>query len=146
MAAPRFSLALGTKKASSAPLPKPKAALGGHDSDHEDVEEGKAQDVSHFDQAAGGAIHEDRAPKAKAPLVIKGPENRDWREEGRRKRQKTALPGKGSGREDVPEEEMRENGAPKSYGLNIVEKKAEDTLETGIADGNGKDAKQRDSH
>ncbi len=136
MAAPRFSLALGIKKTSSAPPPKRKAALSGHDSDIEDEEEGKAQDVSHFDQDAGGAIHKDRVPNPKEQLVIKGPANRDWRDASRRKRQKTALPGQGGRGEDVPGEEMRESGAPKSYGLNIVEKRTDTEPEADVVNEN----------
>lgn len=134
MAALKFSLALGGKKAAAAPL-KRKVALGGHDFDHEEVGEGRAQEISHFDIAAGGAIHEDHLPKAKAPLVIKGPSNRDWREASRRKRQKTALPGDGRGEQDIPEGELRENGAPKSYGLNIMAKDDEDGESNDTANG-----------
>ncbi|KAF2098601.1 hypothetical protein NA57DRAFT_56256 [Rhizodiscina lignyota] len=119
MSGPRFSLTLGTKKTTVPPPPTRKPALGDHDSDLEDDAEGKAHEVSHFDLAAGGAIHEKHTPKKREPLVIKAQPNRDWMEESRRKRQKTGLPGEERNGRDMPDEK---NGAPKSYGLNVMEK------------------------
>ncbi|KAF1815882.1 hypothetical protein P152DRAFT_390129 [Eremomyces bilateralis CBS 781.70] len=99
--APKFSLSLSKKTSSSTskqtPKPPTRPSLGRpkfHDSDDEDdTTEGVVQSVSHFDQAAGGAIDVNRVQdEKKGPLVIRGPGNRDWKEESRRKRQKGPLP------------------------------------------------------
>lgn len=129
MAAPdppaKFSLALGSKKAAPPNTKKrPHSTL--QDSDDEDAGAPAAQEVSHFDASAGGAIDASKPKEDKGPLVIPKLLNRDWHAEGQqRKRQKSQLParpqanGNGAAADDKFEEEKP------LYGLNVV-KKADD--------------------
>nr|POE63406.1 pre-mrna-splicing factor spp2 [Quercus suber] len=95
-AAPKISLALGTKKQ---PQPSPTngvkrshAALG--DEDDEAEHHGRVEEVSHFDQRKGGAIDSSRS-EPRGPLVIASQSNRDWKQASHRngnKRQRNGLP------------------------------------------------------
>lgn len=135
-----FSISLGSKSKPAKPpssLAKPnlkKPALVSHDSGGESDAEGAAQEVSHFDAAAGGAIHESRKEKEeKQPLVIQSQPNRDWREEATRKRQRGPLPGQdgqnGSGKGvdlDLMEKQAKERLAQTKMGLNVMRKEEEE--------------------
>ena len=96
----RFSVSLSASKPkptptaiSKPPNPKkrPRSSLADSDSDNEDTSRGP-QLVSGFDHSVGGAIGVNGVEKPKAPLVIHGPKNRDWRDEARRKKGKNILP------------------------------------------------------
>ncbi|EKG13430.1 hypothetical protein MPH_09456 [Macrophomina phaseolina MS6] len=121
MAAPaKFSLALGSKK-TAPPNAKKRPHSTLHDSDDEDASAPQAQEVSHFDVSAGGAIDASKPKADKGPLVIPKQGNRDWRAESQaRKRQKSQLPSRpqanGHGDADDFEEEKP------VFGLNIVNK------------------------
>ena len=68
------------------PRKRPHSSLRDSDSETEGTEaRGNTLLVSSFDQAAGGAIGVNGVERPKAPLVIQGPKNRDWREESRRR-------------------------------------------------------------
>lgn len=70
---------------------RPYSSLADSDSDDETTNQ-EPQLVSSFDNSAGGAITINGDGKSKAPLVIQGQRNRDWREETRKKRGKILLP------------------------------------------------------
>ncbi|KAF2456732.1 DExH-box splicing factor binding site-domain-containing protein [Lineolata rhizophorae] len=128
MAAPgapaKFSLALGAKKATAPPSAsrRPKSTL--RDSDDED-ETPRAQHISHFDQAAGGAYDVETREPEKKPLVIEAQPNRNWRDETKRRRQRSSLPGEaGSATGDAAEKRGDTlNGGPQAYGLTVVSSK-----------------------
>ena len=90
-----FSISFGTHKskqpppAPSNPRKRPRSTLEDQDSDNE--EKPRAQAVTGFDQAAGGAISTS-ITSDKSPLIIQPQKNRDWREETRQKRVKNLLP------------------------------------------------------
>lgn len=67
------------------------SSLADSESDDEIINQ-EPQLVLSFDNSAGGAITINGDGKPKAPLVIQGQRNRDWREETRRKRGKNLLP------------------------------------------------------
>lgn len=67
------------------------SSLADSESDDETINQ-EPQLVSSFDNSAGGAITINGNSKPKAPLVIQGQRNRDWREETRRKRGRNLLP------------------------------------------------------
>lgn len=138
MSAKPFSLSFGSKSKPTKPsasISKPvlkKPALVTHESDGESDHEGAAQEVSHFDAAAGGAIHESQKKEEKQPLVIQSQANRDWQEEAKRKRQRGALPGQdgrdGSGKGvdlELMEREAKEKLARTKMGLNVMKKEEE---------------------
>ena len=87
-----FSISFGSTKPKIAPTPVPKkrphSALADH-SDGEDEREPAAELVSGFDHA--GAVVTNGRKEEKAPLVIQGEKNRDWREESRKKRRRKNL-------------------------------------------------------
>ena len=95
-----FSIALPSSKpkqllqAARKPLnfkKRPHSSLADSESDDEIINQ-EPQLVSSFDNSAGGAITVNGDGKPKAPLVIQGQRNRDWREETRRKKGKNLLP------------------------------------------------------
>lgn len=119
----KISLALGgAKKGKPAPtngVKRSHAAL--HDGEDEDNLDGRAQTVSHFDRAAGGAIDEANRAKKEQPLVIKPQANRDWREASQRnKRQKVPEALQQNGREQ--ELEAKEAASKPLFGLNVSKK------------------------
>lgn len=70
---------------------RPYSSLADSDTEDEIINQ-EPQLVSSFDNSAGGAITINGDGKPKAPLVIQGQRNRDWREEARKKRGKNLLP------------------------------------------------------
>ncbi|KKY25768.1 putative pre-mrna-splicing factor spp2 [Diplodia seriata] len=124
MAAPdppaKFSIALGAKKAAPQNTKKrPHSTL--HDSDDEDEGAPQAQDVSHFDASAGGAIDARKPKDEKGPLVIKKQANRDWHAESQaRKRQKSQLPTRPQANGHGDDEHFEEEKPV--YGLSVVKK------------------------
>lgn len=85
--------------------------------------------VSTFDHSAGGAISIHGVEKAKAPLVILGQKNRDWREESRKKG-RNLLPNEVQsakvGKDFFTEKTLGANGALQDFGLNFVKAAVED--------------------
>lgn len=128
-----FSISLPTSKPKQAtaqsaprllnPKKRPHSSLADSDSDNESSTHGP-QLVSSFDHSAGGAISVNGVEKPKAPLVIVGQKNRDWRDESRRKRGRNLLPaevqaarsGQGSQGKDSVERDV----APRDFGLTFV--------------------------
>ena len=94
MSGNKISLSLGGARKLPPPtngVKRPRAAL--HDDEDEGETNGKAQTVSHFDAAAGGAVDASRKKEDKGPLLIAPQANRDWRDKAsQRKRQKSGLP------------------------------------------------------
>ena len=93
-----ISLSISKSKASlsatpqpSNPKKRPHSSLADSDSEIEVIDR-EPQLVAAFDHSAGGAIGINGVEKPKAPLVIHGPKNRDWRDEARRKKSKNILP------------------------------------------------------
>ncbi|WPH03635.1 Hypothetical protein R9X50_00651800 [Acrodontium crateriforme] len=135
----KISLSLGAKKpgkpAPTNGIKRPHAAL--HEDDDEDHEHGIAHTVSHFDAKAGGAVDHTKPKEEKKLLVIQPQSNRDWKEAGKRKRQRnghgngTVLPHEVQ-RNGVDEKELevREAAKKPGFGLNVYEKKAEDKVKT----------------
>lgn len=128
-----FSLSLGSSKAKAPPKPlprkRPHSALAEPDSDNE--EGSGPQLVSAFDQHAGGAVFlgESEAPKGKAPLVIQGTKNRDWRAESQRRRGKNLLPAEvqaakadRNGPSNAAEAHVERSEVSKASGLSFVTK------------------------
>lgn len=77
--------------------------------------------MSSFDHSAGGAISVNGVEKPKAPLVIVGQKNRDWRDESRRKRGRNLLPAEvqaAKSGQDSSGVEM--DVAPRDFGLTFV--------------------------
>ena len=88
-----ISISFGAPKPKGPPIPAPRkrfhSALADN-SDGEDEGQPAAQLVSGFDQS--GAVVSNGRKVEKPLLIIQAEKNRDWREESRRKRQKTLLP------------------------------------------------------
>ncbi|KAK3112045.1 DNA primase large subunit Spp2 [Teratosphaeriaceae sp. CCFEE 6253] len=127
----KISLALGGARKPSKPVAtngvkRSHASL--RDEDDEGHDDGGAQTVSHFDKAAGGAIDEGNREHEEGPLIITPQANRDWKDAGKRKRQRTALPG-GQGRQDLSAQvaaEARLEAAKPGFGLNVTQKASEE--------------------
>ncbi|KAJ9663461.1 DNA primase large subunit Spp2 [Coniosporium apollinis] len=131
-AAPKFSLALGTKKAPSSQTTKSKRPHSSlQDSDDEDAGHAQPQEVSHFDQLAGGAIGVNGAKQSKGPLVIQSQKNRDFRDESRRKRQKNGLPAEAQARANgvVTKEPNGAGSGLQPFGLTVVEKSSVEEIQ-----------------
>lgn len=129
-----FSISLPASKAKPGPqtISKPTnpkkrlhSSLADYDSDSDnDASLSGPQFVASFDHAAGGAIGVDGPQKTKAPLVIQGLMNRNWREESRRKKGKNLLPtevqavrsGQGFAASNTAETDAR----PREFGLSFV--------------------------
>ena len=125
----KISLALGNSKkpAPTNGVKRSHATL--HDHEEEDHGHGKAQTVSHFDKAAGGAIDERKPKIEKGPMIIAPQSNRDWKEASQKnKRQRSARVPEENGHDD----DIQEHGQSKpTYGLNIRSK--EEAVENGHA-------------
>ncbi|KAI9724451.1 MAG: hypothetical protein M1812_000519 [Candelaria pacifica] len=136
-----FSLSLGAPKLKSSPLSrKPLVPSNGtkrphsslRDSDDEDeVAHPQPQLVSAFDHSAGGAIVLGGQDDKKAPLVIQGQRNRDWREESRKKRGRNLLPREVQAAREAQKNENASggkeaevvNGEVQAYGLTFAAKR-----------------------
>ncbi|KAF2481044.1 DExH-box splicing factor binding site-domain-containing protein [Neohortaea acidophila] len=127
----KISLALtGAKKPHLPPkanpsngIKRPHAAL--HDHDDEDDAHGhggRAEVVSHFDRAAGGAIDVSKPVREEKMLVIAPRANRDWREASQRnKRQRALKVGREEGRNGDGVPSVQEEEKP-SFGLNVFKR------------------------
>ena len=130
----RFSLGLGAKKSShshhnhshnghhhrhSNGTKRPHSAL--HDSDSED-EEGRHQEITHFDTSAGGGVHSEQKAVEKKPLVIPVGENS-------RKRQKSGLPSQNTEAAEAAAAEAKAQAQPTTFGLNVQKREEVDTTE-----------------
>ncbi|KAI9818139.1 MAG: hypothetical protein M1827_000764 [Pycnora praestabilis] len=130
-----FSLSLGGSKPKPLPLSqKPLTPSNGtkrphsslNDSDDDGDISPQAQLVLAFDHSAGGAISVNGLGGGKAPLIIQGQRNRDWREESRRKRGRNLLPAEvqaaraTGGVTDGQEVKDVVNGGPQAFGLSFV--------------------------
>ena len=123
-----FSLSFGPARPKIAPTPTPKkrphSALADH-SDGEDEGQPAAELVSGFDQS--GAVVSNGKREEKAPLVIYGEKNRDWREESRKKRRKNILPAEVQAARSGKYDEMKvaqveRNEVSKQSGISFVQK------------------------
>ncbi|KAF2403209.1 hypothetical protein EJ06DRAFT_580372 [Trichodelitschia bisporula] len=94
------------------------------DSDSDSDAEGRTESVSHFDLAAGGAIHSDRPREEKQPLVIPV-QNPTWRVGDKRKRQTGALPSADQAAADEAAVE-RARAKKLAFGLTVPERAASD--------------------
>ena len=99
MASFSLSLASGPKTRKSSPSPRRNGVKRAHasledaDSEEEELNVGKRQNVTHFDVSAGGAVDVSDPKVVKEALVIKSQANRDWKQASvRSKRQKYGLP------------------------------------------------------
>lgn len=146
--APKISLSLGVKRKAAAPPKKVNLAHSKlHDSDDEDVAAPQAQEVSGFDQSAGGAISsvkDARSSASQGPKIIPSQRNRDWREASRRGRQKKislSADAQGSGGQNgsaQPNGTVRQEDPedrPTAYGLNVVRAESEATQNGATAAG-----------
>ncbi|KAF1984507.1 hypothetical protein K402DRAFT_413755 [Aulographum hederae CBS 113979] len=117
---------------------RPLAAFHDDDDEHNDAAS-KPQDVSHFDQSAGGAVPVNQAAKSTA-LVIPKLANRNWREESRRKRQRSGLPAEAQAQKNgMTDDDFRETSKPATaYGLNIM-KPAEQQMDVNTPDKSDED-------
>ncbi|TKA72788.1 hypothetical protein B0A55_07332 [Friedmanniomyces simplex] len=144
----KISLALTGTKARPPPRPtngtkRSHAALR-EDDDEDHHDSGRAQTVSHFDKAAGGAIDEANKDQEQGPLVITAQANRDWKEAqgGRRKRQRHGLPERGSQAQNVSAQAAREaelEAAKPGFGLNVTKRIDGGSEAEDLAGSNGHD-------
>ena len=108
---------------------RPYSSLADSDSDDEIINQ-EPQLVSSFDNSAGGAITINGDGKPKAPLVIQGQRNRDWREEARKKRGKNLLPaelqGIRSGQVPLEKTVTEKQNALQEFGLVSITTEAKD--------------------
>lgn len=108
---------------------RPYSSLADSDSDDETPSQ-EPQLVSSFDNSAGGAITINGDGKPKAPLVIQGQRNRDWRGETRKKRGKNLLPaelqGIRSGQIPLDKTVTEKRNALQEFGLVSVTTEAKD--------------------
>lgn len=108
---------------------RPYSSLEDSDSDDEIINQ-EPQLVSSFDNSAGGAITINSDSKPKAPLVIQGQRNRDWREEARKKRGKYLLPaelqGIRSGQVSLEKIVTEKQNALQEFGLVSITTEAKD--------------------
>lgn len=108
---------------------RPHSSLADSESDDETIDQ-EPQLVSSFDNSAGGAITINGDSKSKAPLVIQGQRNRDWREETRRKRGKNLLPAEvqdiRSGKALLEKTVAEKQNALQEFGLISVKTEAKD--------------------
>lgn len=108
---------------------RPYSSLADSDSDDETINQ-EPQLVSSFDNSAGGAITINGDGKPKAPLVIQGQRNRDWREEARKKRGKNLLPaelqGIRSGQVPLEKTVTEKQNALQEFGLISITTEAKD--------------------
>lgn len=108
---------------------RPYSSLADSDSDDEIINQ-EPQLVSSFDNSAGGAITINGGGKPKAPLVIQGQRNRDWREEARKKRGKNLLPaelqGIRSGQVPLEKTVTEKQNALQEFGLVSITTEAKD--------------------
>jgi G-patch protein len=117
----KVSLALGPIKSKAIPkstslrtsngVKRRSAHLG--DSDEEEESSGKHQSISHFDQDAGGAIHDVVIPKPSQKLIITAKPNHD-RLDYKRRAQKSVLPAQEDAQIAAPT-----TSKPVAYGLII---------------------------
>lgn len=110
------------------PKKRPYSTLADSDSDNEGTNRGP-QLVSSFDHSAGGAIGIGGVEKPKAPLVIRGQKNRDWRQEIRRSKGKNILPAEEqAARAGTSLEAKEAEGAetPKAFGLTFMKREVRD--------------------
>lgn len=108
---------------------RPYSSLADSDSGDETINQ-EPQLVSSFDNSAGGAIIINGDGKPKAPLVIQGQRNRDWREETRKKRGKNMLPaelqGIRSGQVPLEKTVTEKQNALQEFGLVSIITEAKD--------------------
>lgn len=108
---------------------RPYSSLADSDSDDEYINQ-EPQLVSSFDNSAGGAITINGDGKPKAPLVIQGQRNRDWREEARKKKGKNFLPaelqGIRSGQVPLGKTVTEKQNALQEFGLVSITTEAKD--------------------
>ncbi|MCJ1435954.1 hypothetical protein MMC27_005330 [Xylographa pallens] len=135
-----FSISLSSKiktTTSSAlvanPRKRPRSSLA-EDSDsegHERIGHGP-QLVSGFDHSEGGAIGENKPKEPKVPLVIQRQSNRNWREEGRRKRGKDLLPAEERAAREgkVVDGDDNGSGERETFGLTIVKRNSDAEVQT----------------
>ena len=146
-----FSISFGSTRPKTAPTPVPKkrphSALADH-SDGEDEREPAAELVSGFDHA--GAVVTNGRKEEKAPLVIQGEKNRDWREESRKKRRKNLLPAEvqaaRSGKyESLKAAQVDRDEVSKQSGISFVQKDrdGDTTMAEGQASKHGAEEKPR---
>ncbi|KAK5693700.1 DNA primase large subunit Spp2 [Elasticomyces elasticus] len=129
----KISLSLGTKKPPKVTptngVKRSHAALR-DDDDDEHHDSGHAESISQVDIVIEGA---DTAKKQdRGPLIIAPQANRDWKEAGRRKRQKHTLPGNGgqsSAQDVIAQQAAREaelEALKPGFGLNVTKKTGEE--------------------
>jgi hypothetical protein len=116
-----MKFSLGVKKTNDVKLTtdrkRPRALLD--DDEEPEIE----QPIAITGFADGGVIHKEAVKEEKAP-VIRGIPNRDWREESKRKRQRSRMPG-AEQHAQVSEAEIKEKEAKvMQFGLTVVQKEA----------------------
>ena len=109
-----------------------KRALDGSDNEDDDEHNAQPQKITSF----GPGLNEPK-PEPKKALVIPAQQNRDWREQAKRKRQRSGIPassssgkaGGGAGGDNDDEGGTEEGqgvkGMPTNFGLTVKEKKKE---------------------
>ena len=119
--AARISLSLGSAKksgAATAPVKRPRAVLEEDNHDEQDAHDPHVP-ITHFGQNGASNAGSTVAP-APARTIASLP-NRNWRDESRRKRQKSGIPGSAQTNGNVPSGKDVVHGELPIYGLNISE-------------------------
>ena len=144
-----FSISFGSTKPkitpTAVPKKRPHSALADH-SDGEDEREPAAELVSGFDHA--GAVVTNGRKEEKAPLVIQGEKNRDWREESRKKRRKNLLPAEvqaaRSGKyESLKAAQVERDEVSKQSGISFVHKDRDGDTTMAEAQASNHDAEEK---
>ncbi len=134
-----FRLSIAPKKSTPLQSPKSKRPHSSlQDSDDEEAGHAQPQEVSHFDLTAGGAIGANDTKEAKGPLVIQGQKNRDFRDEGRRKRQKNGLPAEAQAARAngvITREPTNGSSGTTAFGLTVIEKSTGEHGQAAIDEG-----------
>jgi hypothetical protein len=126
----KITLSLGGNKISSAEKSKSKSSnpnskrpFGAFKADSDDEGDADGQKhtaITHFDAAAGGAIHEDDKNKEKGPLVLQAQPNRDWVAAAAKvNRQKSGIPTADKGKESSGAAPDVINDKGMQYGLTV---------------------------
>lgn len=119
--AAKISLSLGRVKktgATAAPVKRPHALLEEDNQDDQDTHDPHVT-ITHFGQ--NGASTAGSTVEPAAARTIASLPNRNWRDESRRKRQKSGLPGSAQTNGNVPAGKDMVNGELPTYGLTVSE-------------------------
>jgi len=120
-ASPSFSLlkdnaSNSSSRTSSPGLKRPHSLLDEDATSHHDHAAETTSTISTF----GAGVANGEKKEVKPERIIQGAPNKDWREEARRKRQRSGIPGQGNGANNVPAGGDVVNREGPAYGLTVT--------------------------